>query len=624
MKFTNKHNLPKEVYDVLSKDNYVAGSTDFSATTLLKTPRQVQLQRRHATEITEDVIDRVWSLLGQAAHSILEKHGSDTSMTEERLYAEVFGRRISGQVDHYHNKCITDYKVTSVYTIIYGSRIHEWTEQLNCYDEKTEVLTKDGWKYFKDITKLDAIFSYKPETKQSYYQFPIAIQKYNYEGEMHHYKNNQVDLLVTPDHNMYIGNAHTKKYELRPSKDISCKRFKIKKTGEAGICDQRSPDSFVFKGVEHTTNSKYREDMSVTFSDFVEFMGWYLAEGWFISNSSRYGFRLGISQDRYVNYEKCLLIESLLQRMGIKYRQIDSGFLFNDKRIYEYVKQFGTSRTKYVPSIILDSSKEDIKRFLVAYTLGDGSKNGKGYQIITSSKLMCDAIQECILKIGDSTNILNGGNYQPNTEVFIVSWFKTRDIDVITSKQIQQYSGVVYDLSLKEDHIFMVRRNGKTCWSGNCYGWLFRTNKIEVDKLQIVAILRDWSETEASRKADYPQSPIVVIPLTLWSKEEAEAFVYMRVAHHKNAESLSDEDLPPCSKEDMWESPSKYAVMKEGRKSAIRVYDSKEDALQHIADIQTKANDVSLQERCGERRKCARYCSVNNFCSQWLEYISDN
>lgn len=133
MKFTNKYNLPQAVFDVLSNDGYKAGKDDFSATSLLKSPRQLQLYRRHFSDIEEDVSDRVWSLLGQAAHGILEKHGDDTSLVEERLYTTIFDRVLSGQVDHYHEGCVTDYKVTSVWTVMRDTKIHDWTEQLNIY-----------------------------------------------------------------------------------------------------------------------------------------------------------------------------------------------------------------------------------------------------------------------------------------------------------------------------------------------------------------------------------------------------------------------------------------------------------------------------------------------------------
>ena len=135
MIFTNKHGLPEEVASILSKQRYDGGDipSDYSVTTLKTPPRIVQLTRRYKEEITEDVIDNLWSMFGHMAHNMLEEHGSDESITEKRLYLNILDRVISGQVDHYKDGVITDYKVTSAWTLVYGSRIKEWEEQLNMY-----------------------------------------------------------------------------------------------------------------------------------------------------------------------------------------------------------------------------------------------------------------------------------------------------------------------------------------------------------------------------------------------------------------------------------------------------------------------------------------------------------
>lgn len=134
MNLTNKHNLPQSIYSLLSKQRYSgSSSTDYSVTTLLQPPRITQLKRRHDSEVEEDAIDSVWSLFGSIAHSLLEEHGEKEALTEKRIHHTIADRVISGQVDSYHKGVITDYKVTSAWTIVYKSRFKEWTEQLNMY-----------------------------------------------------------------------------------------------------------------------------------------------------------------------------------------------------------------------------------------------------------------------------------------------------------------------------------------------------------------------------------------------------------------------------------------------------------------------------------------------------------
>ena len=73
MKYTNKHNIPDEVIRALKNDNYSKGDADISATGLLQPPQIRILNNEHEDEITTDVSDRIWILLGTSVHNILEK-----------------------------------------------------------------------------------------------------------------------------------------------------------------------------------------------------------------------------------------------------------------------------------------------------------------------------------------------------------------------------------------------------------------------------------------------------------------------------------------------------------------------------------------------------------------------
>jgi hypothetical protein len=74
----------------------------------------------------------------------------------------------------------------------------------------------------------------------------------------------------------------------------------------------------------------------------------------------------------------------------------------------------------------------------------------------------------------------------------------------------------------------------------------------------------------------------------------------------------------------MWEKPSTYAVMKEGRKTAVRVFDTKEEALNFISETYPtlkEAYNINLVTRLGKRIRCEEYCNVSSFCSQYQEYL---
>ena len=65
-------------------------------------------------------------------------------------------------------------------------------------------------------------------------------------------------------------------------------------------------------------------------------------------------------------------------------------------------------------------------------------------------------------------------------------------------------------------------------------------------KLQIVAVVRDWSNAAAMRSSDYPQSPVVCIPIKLNSAEETESYIDKKIKDH------FAEGLRECTPEERW------------------------------------------------------------------------
>lgn len=128
MRITNKAGLPASIVRAITNDPYEGGG-DISVTTLIAPPQMRSLKIRHGDELEEDAADRIWSLIGQAVHSILERI-DDGSIKEERLYMDVLGWSVSGQFDRYFNGSLIDYKITSVWSVKQGIK-REWEEQLN-------------------------------------------------------------------------------------------------------------------------------------------------------------------------------------------------------------------------------------------------------------------------------------------------------------------------------------------------------------------------------------------------------------------------------------------------------------------------------------------------------------
>jgi hypothetical protein len=152
----------------------------------------------------------------------------------------------------------------------------------------------------------------------------------------------------------------------------------------------------------------------------------------------------------------------------------------------------------------------------------------------------------------------------------------------------------------------------------NIYAWLVETVKLQiVDSVGIVAIIRDWSRRDAARNPDYPQSPVKEIPITLWPYQQREDFISERISKHSECEfhMETDEELPPCTPEEMWEKPTTWALKKKGGVRAIKVYETQEEA---EAALDPKVHEIEV--RLGSRTRCESFCPVNTYCQQWRDY----
>ena len=172
--------------------------------------------------------------------------------------------------------------------------------------------------------------------------------------------------------------------------------------------------------------------------------------------------------------------------------------------------------------------------------------------------------------------------------------------------------------------IISALKEGKVEWEQqlNIYAYLYKqTTGKTIDQLNIIAIARDWNKNQYLRSGgDYPPSPITVLNIDLWSDEEQEAFIKQRVSIHQEAEVdyLINDKLPLCTDEERWRRKDTYRVEKKGRKTAVRVLDTQEEANEYIGGHKD-SKLLKVVEAKGECVRCANYCDVAEFCNQYNE-----
>lgn len=163
------------------------------------------------------------------------------------------------------------------------------------------------------------------------------------------------------------------------------------------------------------------------------------------------------------------------------------------------------------------------------------------------------------------------------------------------------------------------KAGGDLSWTRqqNVLRWLAAQNGIKVDRLQVVAIFRDWKMSESKRKRDYPGQAVKVIDLPVWSLEETYDYIVERVRLHQQVERG---DTVECTEEDRWYSGTVFALMKKGGKRAIKISPVREE-------LGAAGDGLEIIERRGESRRCVNYCEVASFCPQYLasdEYLASS
>lgn len=210
--------------------------------------------------------------------------------------------------------------------------------------------------------------------------------------------------------------------------------------------------------------------------------------------------------------------------------------------------------------------------------------------------------------------VVDGVHNEVFMEVEIAGKTVTGTADVIDMK-----NGIIKDYKTCSRWKFVF--NDFSDWRDQIKGYLYLVYakyKLLWTKGEIVAVLRDWSQTDAKRDVTYPQKPIMTVPFT-YTEEEIKAVGEEWETKINDVENClswiiksGESSCPCCSDEETWTKPTTYAVMKEGRKTAVRVFESEEEANTFAATDKT----YSVIKREGGHTKCENYCIIakNGYC----------
>jgi hypothetical protein len=220
--------------------------------------------------------------------------------------------------------------------------------------------------------------------------------------------------------------------------------------------------------------------------------------------------------------------------------------------------------------------------------------------------LLGQSIHRILELAEDETCIVEKRLYMP-----IEGWTITGQTDLL------EEGGILSDFKVTSVFSFLLGQKKEWVAQVNLNAMLWRHAGHEINRGQIVAILRDWSSRKAMIDKEYPQSPALIVDIPLWSQEECIKYAQERIELHRAARSTKNEDqITGCTKEEKWVSEEAYAVMKVGNKKATRVFKTEAEAKAYVPEIQAERpkDKFEIVHRPGEDVRCTRFCTVKQWC----------
>ncbi|MFW6029010.1 MAG: LAGLIDADG family homing endonuclease [Halanaerobiales bacterium] len=419
----------------------------------------------------EDMREEIQNMPIDGGLVVPERHEIDLLTTEENINADKY-------LEYFEKRVFTGLGVSQT---IMG--------RADCYDEETQTLTDNGWKYYYEIGEGDKIATFNPDTQSMEYHEPIdGYDTHIYENrkeKMYHFKSKHIDIKVTGDHKMWImTNRMPGKYNWRKEKAIDLYKGKYSNfymlEGTNGSSDFIKNDYIEIPTKEYNCNNKDEHVKNIKFKalDFAEFLGYFISEGCLYTTEEHRKYPISISQKKNKTYYKIL---ENLDNLGLKYnirkdsRKDVYEITTYNKHLYYYLKKNAGTKcyNKRIPRDILKYNPNVLQSLLDALILGDGTKESDTHETYyTVNSNLADDVQELAIKLGYKAKVSEtkqSKNAKGSKNIFRVlishgcknyRYFKPEYITEV------DYEGAVYCYHVP-NHLFYTRRNGKIAIHGN-------------------------------------------------------------------------------------------------------------------------------------------------------------
>ena len=378
-------------------------------------------------------------------------------------------------------------------------RIPEIGDKFSCYSPDTDILTSRGWIPFPELTSNDKVATLVNETTMAY-TTPFEVVSYDYKGNMYKVESNQVNLLVTPNHRMYVGNREGNNFGFKLAEECYSKRWTYKKNIENYIPSDKHPLlSYIRDGQEMKEPQAFilkgEPDLIIPINDWLTMFGIWIAEGCTLRS---WGVSFATHKQRVKD-----VLEPLCTRIGFEIRKhkddvndtIRNAWCMIDKPFVDYIKPLSVGAVhKSLPNWTWSLTPEQCRTLINGMMLGDGHTMANGTRRYdTSSVQLANDFQRLCLHAGYSSNIIlkyaagheavvkqvgrEGEIIRSTADAFRLTIIEKQNTPLvnknITAKgenrhdSWEPYDGKVYCCKVEGPGAIYVRRNKMPVWSGN-------------------------------------------------------------------------------------------------------------------------------------------------------------
>lgn len=460
----------------------------------------IQLDEPMLGDLTEagnkpDRYRRVFNeLYGQEYRGFREELKLAVELLNEAI-GDTSGVRIGVHMDRWPNKDspFFDIGYERFLPELLETKTNQFVLEYSCYDEGTRALTKDGLKEFKDLKRGDEVLSLNPESKEIEWKSVKLVRSYPYNGKMCRFVGRSFDLLVTPNHKMFIEAPGTR------GSTESVRRFRIEEA-------RRTASRAVFWFPSGKWQGVQSEWSPLEFYLF----GLYIGDG-FTQTETIFATRTGLSVEEFAQAARgpneqfttivgrgpgsksyhwprtelaippsdksTKKVEACLNSLGIEWTRNSNGKIrFHPRKCEEmFVKCGKGAHNKRIPRELLEAPPTHL-RFLLQGLIDSDGLSARQYQTV-SPRLGTDLV-ELVTKLGlcatvqefkPKDSFIRGHRVRSGLAYRVSIKSKTRGATRENIRE-EQYSGTVWCPEISDNHNLLVERNGRFVFSGNSPG----------------------------------------------------------------------------------------------------------------------------------------------------------